>query len=365
MLLNMLLTRYLDSTKLDIRVERCVLSRNRFSSCRNCMEHCPSSAITFDKEIKVNTENCTECMKCTRICPTEVFSDKKYSSKLSLISKQDSIIFSCNKHETKSRSIQLNCIADIDLQMLLMCHISRKKVFILIDDERCTKCKENKDCDVQKTVTKTLIKYNDLVANGVEINYINKDIQQDAIYTRRELIQSFTKKISDDYVMPLIPELTEKERLLNKQTIGLKHNLRNNLIKQIMKECNHEIHQSTLGILMLQNNSSCNGCKKCEAVCPTASLYVEEAGNRFIMKQIASKCVGCQACIEICPTKSLSTNKKYLLSIGEYVSNQPRSILELEVGICNGCGEQTFGTIPMCEACKSKEYFISEDNLWN
>lgn len=329
------------------------------------MEHCPSSAITFDKRIKVNNENCTECMRCTQVCPTEVFFDKKYSSKLSLISKHNPIVFSCNKHETKGRSIQLNCIADIDLQMLLMCHISQKQVFLLIDDERCAKCKENRNCDVQNIIDKTIFKYNDLVANGVEIHCINKDIQHEAIYTRRELIQSFTKKISDDYVMPLIPELTEKERLLNKQTIGLKHNLRINLIKQIRKDCNQDIHQLTLGILMLQNNDSCSGCKKCEAVCPTASLYVEEVGNLFTMKQIASKCVGCHACIDICPTKSLSTNEESLLSIEEYISNQPRSILELEVGTCNDCGDQTFGTISMCEACKSKAYFFSEEDLWN
>lgn len=362
--LNMLLTKYMDSTNLDIRAERCTLSRNRFSSCRNCIEHCPSSAITFEKGIIVSNDDCSECMNCTKVCPTEVFSDKKYTSTFGKINKQNPVVFSCIKNESRGRNIQLNCIEDLDIQMLLMCHRFNKEVYITIDDEKCSDCHKNKHGDVQKKIHETITKYDDLVSKSIDIHFIKEDIQSNELYTRRELIESFTKKISDDFVFPLLPDLTDKERLLNKQTIGLKQNLRNNLLKQIGKDCKQEVRPSIFGVLMIQYHHSCNGCKKCEAVCPTASLYVEETENQFTIKQIASKCVGCRACIEICPNQSLITDHEQYYSLAGYIGKQPRDILELEIGTCPKCEGRVYGDSLICGTCNSKEALFSTDDIW-
>jgi NAD-dependent dihydropyrimidine dehydrogenase PreA subunit len=54
--------------------------------------------------------------------------------------------------------------------------------------------------------------------------------------------------------------------------------------------------------LPLLNDSLCNGCGDCVAVCPTACLELIQS-----LPQLArpADCVSCSACVLICPTNAI------------------------------------------------------------
>jgi ferredoxin len=58
---------------LDISPAYCLKLRHKDSSCRLCLESCPTSAISIDQSLTVDSSLCNGCGICVNVCPTGVF----------------------------------------------------------------------------------------------------------------------------------------------------------------------------------------------------------------------------------------------------------------------------------------------------
>lgn len=48
-----------------------VVNKEECTACGNCLDVCPSEAITLDDVAVVNAEECTDCGDCVDECPSE------------------------------------------------------------------------------------------------------------------------------------------------------------------------------------------------------------------------------------------------------------------------------------------------------
>ena len=62
----------LQSTAVRVVEDRCVVVRNRNSSCRRCVRACPADAITVrGNNVTLDNAACVSCGACTVVCPVE------------------------------------------------------------------------------------------------------------------------------------------------------------------------------------------------------------------------------------------------------------------------------------------------------
>ena len=67
-------------TVIDIDKSKCVQLRSKRASCKDCISACPSSAINIsNNEVDIDSEKCSECGICCKVCKTGVFKFKNLS----------------------------------------------------------------------------------------------------------------------------------------------------------------------------------------------------------------------------------------------------------------------------------------------
>ncbi|ESU32109.1 hypothetical protein G3A_13310 [Bacillus sp. 17376] len=214
LLVDHLMTKWLEAKRLKVDPQRCVRTRNRFSACSKCTDACPVSAISLENGLSVMEDACSECMKCTSVCPSEALYDEKYLSYFTEMPSREVISFSCDHDRSNESHIRLACLAQLDTALLMHAFQNSSHVNVQFREERCRQCSKY-DASLMTSIKKTIHNFNSMRSQEVEVTFNDKS-QSDKMersYTRRDLITFFSKKMTNKVVSPLIPEEEEVENL--------------------------------------------------------------------------------------------------------------------------------------------------------
>ena len=329
-LMDHLVTKWLESKRLKVQPQRCIRTRNRFSSCHNCANLCPVSAISLENGLTIQEDVCTECMRCTVDCPTEAFYDEKYIEFFKEMSNREVISFSCENDNREEPHIKLGCLFQLDKALLLHASLNSNKVTIQYSIDKCMKCNKY-DESLESTIRQTIAQLNSMLKKPIDIYYNEKaSSKMERNYTRRELITFFSKKMTRNVVSPLISE--EEER-----------NLREFLKSGAMRDAYQYLlikHQGlfiqrqqmkNLNTLQLVLDNKCDGCRVCERVCPTGALKFSEEDPNIIGMFSTQLCNGCKSCIDICRKNALEMDNTSYIDLHVFLNEKEKVVFTKEL----------------------------------
>lgn len=292
--------KWLDAKRLKVSPQRCVIERNRFSSCRKCAEACPASAISLEGGLSVREEICTECMRCTMVCPTEALYDDKYVGYFREMSNREIIAFSCEEVKSEHPFIKLGCLSQLDEALLLYAITNSKMVTIQYNEEKCSKCNKYNG-SLGEWLNKVICELNSTLIEPPEIYFnANPSSKMEKNFSRRDLFTFFSRKVTHNVVSPFIPDEEEVRNL----RISLKAGIRRTIYYRILEQHRHlfikNFDAQRLYSLQLEINDYCDGCEVCARVCPTGALKFSEDNNLISAIFDPKLCNGCRSCKDVC-----------------------------------------------------------------
>lgn len=335
MLIDHLVTKWLETKRLKVQPERCVRTRNRFSSCHQCVEACPVSAISLTDGLRIQEDVCMDCMKCTHSCPSEVFYDEKYTEYFKEMPNRKVIAFSCEKDKSDRPYIKLGCLSQLDYALLIYAVTNSKRVSIQLNITKCMKCGKY-DEGLQTYLEQTIGNLNSMLRDSVEIHYNNSSsTEMERNYTRRELITFFSKKMTRNVVSPLIPDEEEIKNLRVSLHQGTMRTMYYHLLATHQHIFNRkQMTQNLFTATLNFNSKNCDGCSVCARVCPTGALKFKEEEKAVSAMFNTKLCNGCRSCKDICKKNGIEVDDT-LIELQTFLENQTwETVFTKELDYC-------------------------------
>ena len=371
---------------LKVNPYQCLPLRYPKSSCRLCVENCPTTAIEIKEDsISVIDDKCTGCGICYNLCPTGVFEMTNFTADAFVEYpqgfKEKMIYVECFKVPHKyslPQSLRLPCLAYITPSLLLKL-ISKGAGEIMIRDAGICEACESKcgDKGAKDTISKTQELLKDIglkqkvsvIIEGISINNLDyegnrlKDYKDDPELSRREIFSMFKKETKRG-----IGGLINKEKPLNikgkkrlKKVLAKEREEILNALKEVIADKTGDEAQHLYGNNPMFSSvniaDGCNMCQLCCFFCPTDALTVEdtEKGQGILFK--TATCIGCKLCIEVCPKDVLILKEKEFLFY-DIINQSNTTLVWFDKNVCEYCGRVFTKTTydNLCDIClKEKE----------
>ncbi|GAM12301.1 4Fe-4S binding protein [Mesobacillus selenatarsenatis] len=352
LLVDHLMSKWLEAKRLKVDPQRCVRTRNRFSACSKCTDACPVSAISLENGLSVNEDVCSECMRCTTVCPSEALYDEKYLSYFSEMPSREVISFSCDHDRSNESHIRLACLSQLDSALLMHAFNNSSHVNIQFHEEKCKQCSKY-DEKLWSSFNETIKRFKSMCTreNEVTFNNINHSEKMERSYTRRDLITFFSKKATNKVVTPLIPAEEEIENL----RVSLKKGPMASVYHRILDKNKNSMHSyqtsEKLKTMQLAFTETCNGCGACSRVCTTGALKFTDDDEvvKGVFKPML--CNGCESCIDLCRINGLEKIENDF-ELKQFLMNQEQIILYREYKKCAKCGTLHLSSSAYCEDCE-------------
>jgi len=251
----------------SVNFAQCFNHKQRRLECKVCRDICPKNAITYDKQIRVDSELCNGCHLCHGSCPLRCISPSR-----AFIKHYDDTLQVCCKHGGAHAGIGVPCVASLPWDFYAT--LSHRSPIAIITGH-CDTCAFGAREHVELIFAQLQSFFGD--------SYINKISRQtksdDAEYSRREILGIFARKakppadvaISETYRDLLLGELDDPSAY-NWPTFHI--------------------------------NGSCVGCGVCEKLCPHEAIKMN--GGKPSHNPL--NCINCGLCKSACPKKSILLN---------------------------------------------------------
>jgi len=163
--------------------------------------------------------------------------------------------------------------------------------------------------------------------------------------SRRELLLGIKKSTTNITKQALDIVINDKENNLS---------IRNTLLSALEKIDieTREIHNTPFfGNFIVQE--SCNGCGKCQTICPGNAWNVENDGEKIKIHYSIKKCFNCGICQDLCPEKAIMEE----VSFSTYELLRLSLKKEISLNICKTCSKKYIPTqqdTNICPICEKK-----------
>jgi ferredoxin len=346
----------LQSTNLVIYQERCVVVRNRNSSCRRCSAACASGAIAIvDNTLSVTADLCIGCGTCASVCPTAAIEatnpddNQLLRSAVRLLREQAAEpVFACSQvHDQKKggydrvKVIEVACLGRIEeTELVALLAAGADRVYLVSGD--CQHC-ENKNgaqaiALIQETLatllalwgSKNPVLLTDELPETVLVGKGGGKLEDSASgLSRRDFFRQIkhgaqsaaasaaastvlddpnqpdittriTKVLRDGSLPHFIP--SRRERLLNYlDALGS---------PDVTALRSGYINSRLWGHVTIDVDS-CNSCRMCATFCPTGALSrFEDSDGATGLEHYPADCVQCRLCEDACAPKALELSTR-------------------------------------------------------
>ena len=313
-----------------INTENCIRYTFSKSHCRDCEVICPTKAIVFFPNPKINSNLCIRCGLCYSACKFSAVQIDKYDGELLIETKElDNIDIGC----IKSRSeIIITCISRLTDTVLLHWIFDEKE--IVINRGNCKKCRLNKGLPYFKKNLKNALYLADAFGLKPKIKFKKNPTREYYIprdtLSRRDMFSGLIKKIKKN-----------------------KHEMKREILIKLLK--NKEIKKDLQfsGIGKIEINDKCNLCGVCEYVCPMDAIFIKKDKSSGKILFNPTLCINCGECERACVKNAINVKSTSV----SYFNKGIFKVFEAKKNVCRICKKEFYSLKDedICPICKNKE----------
>ncbi len=353
----------------------CKRVRYRKSSCQNCVDVCPDSAITLSPGPAIN-DNCSNCGLCQSACPTEAFQsdfhiDQQLSKEVeSLLSKAPSarkkkkLFIHCSQADKQDKSsLAIRCLGNVGENLFLNAALSG------LDEMHLTKghCSQCHLKNGETLLTSSISTSQAVIENmGIEeftlsLNEAQKDNSKPASLSRRELFEKISHRITASESSSLSEQADgrvshEMLEMKDGKRVSPKRETLRKLIEQNEWDVTNVSNPQTAlpWKKMKVDEANCVACAICVNVCPTGALTKVFENNQVVRHLNNSLCTNCHLCQEACPEQVISFEENY--AVTDLIEDKTHVVARIDMTSCAICGEinpARYGEI--CATCDKRQ----------
>ena len=147
---------------LDISPAYCLKLRHKDSSCRLCLDSCPTNAISISQSLTVDSSLCNGCGICVNVCPTSVFQlpDTPYQRLLDRLKAGSAAEFTCSRAHPANDISTVPCLGYLD-EAVLVGAVGNGARAVSLNFAECRRCEQKSGL---RAAAKSLKKANRVLA---------------------------------------------------------------------------------------------------------------------------------------------------------------------------------------------------------
>lgn len=364
----------MDTDRIVVHEERCVVIRNQNAQCLRCVESCTTGSLSVDAEgnIVVDPSLCIGCGTCATACPTSAIElraptddELTRSLKSSIVATQGHPVIACEQalaadaHVPKEDAVVIApCLGRIDESFLVGAAAYHASDITLVCGT-CETCEHNHGgilaFDVAESASSLLAAYGvdfaiefaddlpervvDLTAKhpgglfGAKASKAATPLESETTLadSRREFVLG-AKDSAKEFAAAALKseaadrglideETTESERPVRYHKVGKDGTLAHFVPTRRIRLYNYLKHVgsgepitdtvTSRVIGSIQIDADkCNSCRMCAIFCPTEAIAKVDEDDVFGIRHRPSACVQCRACESICPKGAITVTNE-------------------------------------------------------
>ncbi len=352
----------LESKAVFLATDRCVVVRNRHSSCTKCADACPVDAVlAVNNVLTLDGGRCVSCGACTTVCPTEALiplapldEDLAASAADVVVTTGGRAVFACARIASKrlgdpEKFVEVPCLARMEESVLLGL-AARGVDNLLLVDGTCSTCKFRATIPgIDATVASANML---LAAQGSSVcvarasafpEEVLLEDQRSLLASQRRGFFTQAKTVAKDAAEKTVevafikkddanaPTLRDRLRMSDAGTLPQFNPERRMRVLDAMDRLGSsvlpEIDTRLFGNVRIDTDA-CSACGMCTVFCPTGALKKSElvptAGEGSYLEFSVADCVQCELCADACLKKCLVVDS--VVSTEELFDFEPRLI---------------------------------------
>lgn len=338
-----------------VHMKRCIHYNPRPNDCSRCKNLCPHKAITFSAgELKIDESLCSRCGICKGVCPTEaiIMSGLGEEKVLDTIKDKSNIVFSCSKKSGEG-TLEITCLHALHPELLASLFIEYPEKEFKFNLSKCKSCDLYKNKNILEESIEKAVKFVSMLSITPQYDMLYeengiKEIREEAI-SRRDLFSLFRRESTNLATQTIGTVVREKDDNVFPRKILLKS------IKEMDGLINKEENKAGIFFGTWSVSKECDGCERCQSVCPGAAWKVEKTDEKLVVYHDASKCYNCGTCAVLC-NKGAINREDLSWELLDVIHTK----IEKDLLTCSDC-ERKFAPKnelqKKCNICEKKETF--------
>jgi ferredoxin len=321
----------LDWSPIHVDVSRCLRSIDRHSTCEQCVQTCPTHALSLGAPITLNVDACVACGQCLHDCPTGALTGTdKIADLWSLAERPENahtLEIACSRHPSPEAGPAASdavlrfggCLAALSPAAYLgLLSSGFAQVSVRLDV--CSACPIGMaEAMIERTVamTQQLLAARQEADRLAIINNRGQGWAHRPVYakktdlSRRDLFRRFAPKRQPQSgnAVQIADTPVDEEQLSNAKQPPRE---RKRLLKALRRM--PPVDRATASSLRLEKlpfaritaDEKCDACGACARICPTGALrLVESGGSHYELTFAAGDCIDCGVCLKVCAPEAL------------------------------------------------------------
>ena len=360
----------LDHSAIAFNEARCLHSKDRFSTCEQCFDICPESAIAKGKPPTFNEKDCTTCMACLQICPVGAFQGAdSVKELLTCMTRLEthSVELICQENSQKDSGVRENstgvsfkgCLAGLGAgTYLTIFSLGVEEIILRMD--ACHKCKWNKliptineQVILAKNILSSWNKAENLILSGkLDVSHDRPcwDAHNPPL-SRRDLFRLATRQ-GKSALAHAVENSNSDDHLPGRDRRRILNSIRQFPIPEFDSELFNRDNFADLSI-----SDTCTACGTCARACPTRaiSFLIDKDESNFELAFTPGLCVACEMCVHVCLPSSITILDS--IPFAQILDQEKKRILHKGSLIkCDKCGSFFAPTsdVNLCPTCDQR-----------